>query len=136
MKRYELREHTADVVIYAESDTLKGLFKVSTMALSDILLKDKKKADIEEKIFSINLASLDTSALLVEFLSEALYLMDTNNIIINEVTISELSDSEITASLLCTEVYGFDESVKAVTYHEANIEFVNGIYSTNIILDI
>ncbi len=146
MKDFEFIPHTADIKIKVYGTTLEQLFKNALVGMFQAVgpkIKECKKVnnrvvcDELPKNRSINLNSIDKEALLVDFLSEAVCLSDIHDEAYFDVTINELTDTSITATLHGIKVQGFDVvEIKAVTYHELNIQNIDGIWQTYIVFDI
>ncbi len=124
MKNFEILEHTADIKIKARASTKEELFEVVTEALCEIMYPGFKKsqpAEFTEK-HNFNIESVDSSALLIELLSEQLSLMHTYNILLPKVEIALLEEDKIAGHFYGYEIESFHEDVKAVTYHEAELK--------------
>jgi len=81
--------------------------------------------------------SLSTETLLVDFLSECLYLSDVNNEAYFDAQFKEFSDTELDALVFGTKITGFEEvEIKAVTYHDLELEQVDGVWVATIVFDI
>jgi SHS2 domain-containing protein len=66
--------------------------------------------------------SLDTTALLIDFLSEILYLTQTHKEIYNQLEIKKLTEISIEGRVKGIKIEGFSEDIKGVTYHEAYVQ--------------
>ncbi len=120
---FELLEHTADIGFRARGQTLNELFEAAADALASIAL-DRRQAVSRER-YEIAAEGEDREALLVNWLSEVLYLIDGRRIIPARVTVRELSGTRIRG-----EVSGEPHDsarhpsklvVKGVTYHRLRI---------------
>ncbi len=137
MKSYEFTSHTADVRLQVKADTLEELFKVSLEGMNQLIKKDfcnkTEKFDLKE---NIEIGSIDTTTLLIDFLSEVLTYCQINKAIYCNVNFKQLSDKSLECTIMGNKVDGFDEDIKAVTYHEAEIKNENNVLQTTIIFDI
>lgn len=146
MKDFESVPHTADIQIRVYGATLEELF---TNALVGMFQSIGPKAEgcqvVDERLVCpslpqehiIQVNAPDKDALLVDFLSEALYLSDINNEAYLAADIIEFSDCALKARLKGVKVIGFEVvEIKAVTYHNLCIKQVNGIWQTDIVFDI
>ena len=70
----------------------------------------------------IKISSPDLGALLIDFLSEVLYLIQTNKEIYTNINFKRLTDTELEGELMGRETKRFGEDIKAVTYHGLKIE--------------
>ena len=119
MKKYEILEHKADLKIRAFGKDKKELFSNMLLAMAEsqkpeIKGKQKNKRQIKIK-------SLDLAVLLVDFLSEALYLSQVNKEIYFDINFKKFSNTEIEGELIGQKVERFGEDIKAVTYHSLDI---------------
>jgi len=134
MKKYEILEHKADLKLRAFGRTKEEVFSnmLSAMAESQkaTLLPEQVKRDFKIK-------SSDLPSLLVDFLSEALYLSQVNREIYKEIKFKEFTDSEIKGELIGQKVESFGEDIKAVTYHDLDIhQENNGVWQATVLFDI
>ena len=99
------------------------------------LRPEKRKAKSEKRKIKIN--SLDPKALLVDFLSEALYLIQINKEIYTNIKFKKFTDPEIEAELSGKKVERFGEDIKAVTHHDLTIfQKKDKIWEATILFDI
>jgi SHS2 domain-containing protein len=135
VKKYEILEHKADLKIRAFGRTKEELFSNCLFGMSESMgseVKNREKASQEIKI-----NSPDFTALLVDFLSEALYLSQTNKEIYFEVSFKNFSDNKLEGRLSGQKVERFGEDIKAVTYHGLDIcQGKDGIWEAVILFDI
>lgn len=136
MKSYKILGHTADIRLRVEASTLQELFEAAIEGMSHIM--KPSIVSTEEKIKrTIETQSPDTTALLIDFMSEVLYQSHANKEIYTEIRFSEFSETALKAEIYGQKVDEFDEDIKAVTYHEAEvIKNEEGKHETMIIFDI
>ncbi len=143
---FELIPHTADIKLRVYGKTLEDLFRNALIGMfqsigpqiKGCILKNERVL-CKELPFSheINLDSIDQEALLVDFLSEALYLSDVYNEAYLDAKIHELSNSHIRATIYGAKVTGYEVvEIKAVTHHDLAIKQENGLWQTDIVFDI
>jgi len=120
MKNYELIDHTADVAIKAYGKTLSEAFENAAKGMFDIITNNSEIENIGQ--YDIQLQADNLEQLLVDWLSELLFLNSANNIVFGFFKV-ELDEKN---SKLSAKVFGekFDISkhkigteIKAVTYH-------------------
>lgn len=117
--KFKILTHTADLKIKGYGKTKKELFLNILQAMAT-----SQKPEIEsiKKIKrKIKIKSLDLSSLLVDFLSEILYLSQVNKEVYKEVKFKKFSDNEIEGEVFGQKVKRFGEDIKAVTYHGINV---------------
>src|SRR3989344_6465549 len=118
---YSFLEHTADVRMKVEDGTLPGLFEQALEGMFSFLRPVKRKKEVQR---TIELHAGDATALLVDFLNEALSLAQTHKEAYDAVHFYKLVTHELRAELKGRAAAAFKEDIKAVTYHEAKIERV------------
>jgi len=119
MKKYEILEHKADLKIRAFGKDKKELFSNMLLAMAEsqrpeIKGKQKNKRQIKIK-------SLDLATLLVDFLSEVLYLSEVNHEIYHQVQFRKLTNKNIEGNLFGEKLKTIGVIIKGVTYHSLDI---------------
>jgi len=142
MEKYEILEHPADLKIKAFGKTKEELFLNMLKGMTDSL-KPELNNVVTKRI--IKISSLDLGALLIDFLSEVLYLIQTNKEIYTNINFKKLTDpstssgqvAELDAELTGQKVERFGEDIKAVTYHDLDIhQKENETWEATILFDI
>ena len=146
IKDFELVPHTADIKIRVYGETMKELFRNALVGMfqsvgpkSTMCRMDNERlvCDSLPKEHLVEVESFEVESLLVDFLSEALYLSDIYNEAYLDVIIHELTDTTIKATFQGVPVTGFDVvELKAVTYHDLAIEQKQQTWQTDIVFDI
>lgn len=136
MKRFELLAHTADVRLRVTGATQAALFEAALAGMASIITHDQCTPPFDV-VWDVRLVSPDTTALLVDFLSAVLTQTQVTKTIFCQVTFLSLTPTGLTARLEGKRVVRFDEDIKAVTYHEADVvRDVDGNWSTMLVFDI
>lgn len=140
IKTYQILSHTADVRLKAEGHTIEELFCAALRGMAEIqnAKRARQPADENEKVKKeIHITSPDQTALLIDFLSEALAQSHIEKTVFDEVIVKKLSDTKLEAEITGERVEGFGEDIKAVTYHGAQIiKNAAGNYEVTILFDI
>lgn len=146
MKDFELLPHTADLKIRAYGTTLKELFSnalkgmftsIHPITSSCSYIQERLVCPSLPKEHSIELNAPDLESLLVNFLSEALYLSDLHNEAYLHADIEFLDNNHIKATISGIAIEGFEVvEIKAVTYHDLKIEKANSMWQVDIVFDI
>jgi len=130
--------HTADIRMLIEGESLQKLFLAGLKGMANIL-----KEGVCEHTHKFNnktrikTSSLDYTNLLIDFLSEVLSYSYANKAVYCKVNIITLERYSIVADIFGLETNGFDEEIKAVTYHEAEVKKnKHNLWETCIIFDI
>ncbi|MBD3273290.1 hypothetical protein GF385_02995 [Candidatus Dependentiae bacterium] len=137
MKSYNFTPHTADVRLEVKADNLEELLKVSLEGMNQLIKKDfcNNASNFDLK-HSLEIGSLDTSALLIDFLSEVLTYSQVNKAVYCKVNFKKLEKNSLECTIMGKKVESFDEDIKAVTYHEAEVKKEDDILKSTIIFDI
>lgn len=140
----EILKHTADLRIRVWADSLERLFQDAVFGMMGVLkenfkpqaLNHKKSTNPELKR-EIKIKAGDQTALIVDFLNEALTMAQTNKEVYTGVKFNKISETELEAELNGIPVDEFDEDIKAVTYHEADVrQNESGEWETMLVFDI
>jgi len=125
MKTYELIDHTADVGVKAYGANLSEAFEHAAKAMFDIVTDNSEIENTGQ--YEIILEAPDLEQLLVDWLSELLFLNSANNLVFGFFKV-ELDEKK---KQLNARVFGekFDLSkhkigmeIKAVTYHMLEVK--------------
>lgn len=118
MKQYDLIEHTADVGLKAYGKNISEAFENAAKGMFDIITDSSKIASIGQ--YDIKLEAPDLEQLLVDWLSELLFLNSAKNLVFGSFKV-KINDNHLSAEVLGEE---YDKSkhkmgveIKAVTYH-------------------
>jgi len=140
VKSYHFLPHVADIRLKVEGDSLEKLFTASLEGMNNLIKTSScpaGKTDEESLKEKIEISSIDATSLLIDFLSEILTYSQINKAIYCKVKFEKLTNNFLSATIFGKSVDAFDEDIKAVTYHEAEIKKdEKGIFSTIIIFDI
>ncbi len=145
MKIYKLLPHTADTRLYVEASTLPELFETALKGMSDIIKKTQKsyyalysdRSKVYNVLKEVKIESPDITSLLIDFLSEILTYSQEEKAVFRKADIKKLTDTILEAEIFGEKVDEFDEDIKAVTYHEAEVrKNKRGNWEVTIIFDI
>lgn len=143
---FEILPHTADIKIRVYGKTKKELFCNALIGMFQAIHPIAPECSVENdrvvcsslpELHEVDIKASDEESLLVDFLSEALYLSDVYNQAYFDAIIHECTDTHIAATLCGVNVTGFEVvEIKAVTYHELEIQQHNGVWQADIVFDI
>ena len=120
---FKLLPHTADIRLLALGDDAEELFRSALDGMNYLLKKEACKQQNGSFIYAeeVRIKATDMTSLLIDFLSEVLTLSQINKVIYCAVSFHNLSGNELSATVRGNAVNVFEEDIKAVTYHEAEI---------------
>ena len=134
MEKFEIMPHTADLEIRVWGEDRKELFLNAFLAMSEALKAEAEEGGVKRRI---KIKSSDFESLLVDFLSEVLYLVQAKGEIYKKIIFQKFSEKEIEAEIFGKKAERFGEDIKAVTYHNLNIrQKEDGIWEATILFDV
>jgi SHS2 domain-containing protein len=135
---YELFDHTADVGLRVTAPDLPRLFCEAAEGLFSVIV-EKIPQGVSSRRLAFRLAAEGAEFLLVDWLSELLYVFETERLLLDTFEV-DLRGTSLTATALARPL---DErrdrlltEVKAVTYHGLRVEAIEGGWLAEVILDI
>ena len=117
--------HTADAKYEAYGKTLEELFKNAGLACFEVMTETSKVESKQQ--FSITIQAKKLESLLFDYLDELLFLMDTENIMVGDITDIKITKEEEFYKLTAIvhgdnhKQYDVTSDVKAITYSEMHI---------------
>jgi len=130
-----LENHPADVRVYVRGKTKQKLFLNALLAMNKIL-DPQIRTRVKSISRKIKIKSIDLNALIVDFLNEVLYQVQTNKEIYFQVQFKKFKDTEINAELIGRPFESLKEDIKAATYHNLEIKRKKGFFETMILFDV
>ena len=120
MKKYELIEHTADVAIKAYGKNLSESFENSAKGMFDIITHNSEIESTGQ--YTIELDAPDLEQLLVDWLSELLFLNASQNLVFGFFKVNLDEKNKKLSANIFGEKYNISKhkmgvEIKAVTYH-------------------
>jgi SHS2 domain-containing protein len=134
-KKYEILEHKADLKIRAFGKTKKEIFENAMIGMFESANYQPTTYD-ERFTTKIKVSSLDLPSLLVDFLSEVLYLVETKKLVFEKIKFQKFSENEIRAILIGRPLKMIGVQIKGVTYHDLDIHQKNGKWQATVLFDI
>ena len=130
---YTIIDHTADLGILVRAPDLSALFTEAAWALIEIM---GAKAVTTEREIALAVDGYDREDLLIRWLEEIRYHIESHGVSIARMTIDTLTEQHLTARI---EAAGrrtpLRTCIKAVTYHGLEILQVDNHLRTTIIFD-
>ncbi|MBN2599224.1 MAG: archease [Candidatus Thermoplasmatota archaeon] len=129
MKSYELIEHTADVGLKAYGKTLAEAFKHAAKGMFDIITDESIIEPVGQ--YDISLEAPDLEQLLVDWLSQLLFLNGAQNLVFGkfEVTVAgNRLSAHVFGEKYDTKKHKMGIEIKAVTYHMLQVSEKDPIF--------
>jgi SHS2 domain-containing protein len=131
-------DHTADLGILVKGTDLKDLFEVAARSMMYIMVKENPIQTTDT--VRISVAGQDLADLMVRWLSEILYMLEGEHVVVRNVRIAKIVPSHLNAIL---GTVPFDPAmheilceIKAVTYHQIEVVKNNEHWEAKIIFDL
>lgn len=136
MKCYKILEHTADLKIQARGKDMAELFSCILKGMFESCRPVVKNESIINR--RIKLSSSDLESLLVDFLSEALYLSDVNNEIYFNADLAikqKNKKKQLKGEIKGKKIERLGLEIKAVTWHDLEVKKVNNQWQATVLFD-
>lgn len=138
MNCFRLLEHTSDMGIKAEGESLAAVFRQAALGLQQIMTSC---TDIQaQQEILVEVQAQDLEELLVNWLSEVIFLLETRQLLPAEFEIDSISDCHLQARVrgefLDAERHFLEREIKAVTYHQIRVERVAGGWRAQVFVDL
>jgi SHS2 domain-containing protein len=138
---YRIIDHTADLGIVVEADTLTELFRECLRAQTDCLTNADRVAATTS--WSIRLEAAELSSLLVDFLEEMIFLYETEGLVFADSRLAVEQDEtgwsvsgELVGEPYEQRRHGLKTLLKAVTYHQLALDQGVDGWRARVIFDI
>lgn len=139
--RYKFLPHTADVIFEAYGTSLEKLFENCALALEEIMVKTST-INLEEH-YGITLESDNVEGLLYDFLSELIFVKDTEGLLFKKFHVvieyknkkyELIADCE--GELINRDKHALLDDAKAITMHEFKVKQVKRKWIAKVLVDI
>lgn len=135
---FELFEHTADLGLRVTATDLDGLFRDAAIGLFAMIAEPAPHGRSAKRL-SFEIAGERRDFMLVDWLSELLYVFETEQSLLGEFDVS-VADRGLRASAACFALdsgeYRLLHEVKAITYHGLKVERTDRGWLAEVIVDI
>ncbi|HUP62960.1 MAG TPA: archease [Thermoanaerobaculia bacterium] len=131
---YELLPHTADIRLRVTAESFEELF-ADAMHGMYAAMRAHPDGGAVQRVIRVD-DSADTTSLLVDFLNEVLARAHVARELFTAVRFTRLEERSLEAELTGVAPASFDEDVKAVTYHEADVRRDGDRWTTTLVFDI
>lgn len=130
---FEEIQHTADWALRVWAPNLEELLCTSVAGMQKLL--DVQFSGKKRLYKPVNLSAGDLESLLVGFLNEILFWIQTESIACEHCELS-IKDTSLSGIVHCASIDGLIKEIKAVTYHNLRIIRSEQGYETTIVFDV
>jgi SHS2 domain-containing protein len=127
-------EHTADWAIRVRAQDLGALFERSALGMFELI--GRVNAEKNETVRPITLQAADLETLLVCWLEELLFLLETEDLMLSRCRVQIPSETQLLATIGLLPVHDRWKEIKAVTYHNLEIQKSSEGYEVSIVFDV
>ncbi|MFQ5514206.1 MAG: archease [Myxococcota bacterium] len=137
---FEWVDHTGDLAVRLRASDLAGLIESGVYALRALLFEGEPGPQGTTRCFELSVSGLDREDVLVQALSEALHVLQEQDVFPTSVQAEVPSDRAARLRLEGSQADGRTlrriEEIKAVTYHAVEIRERDGALETSVVLDV
>ena len=134
---FQFIDHTADAGILVTAPTLEVMFETAAMAFTELITD---AGSLRHRVVRrFRLQEDDLASLLVVWLQELLYLLDTEGLIFGrfQVNLHELFlEATAWGEVFDAEIHPMKTEIKAVTYHQLEVGQSDRGWQARVIFDI
>lgn len=133
-------DHTADVGFLLEAESLEGLFQAALKGLLSVMFQSPPEGGRRQRRIALEAEDLET--LLVRYLNELIYLVQTKGFVPGKAQVKvrpQEGGYRLEATLFgepFQEGFGFQGEVKSATFHGLKVEKEGGRWRAQVILDV
>ena len=129
---YRWIEHTGELELRIEVDSEEGVFRDAVSALGELVGEEAREATDQRQVAG---EAPDRATLLVEFLTELIFYVETDGFVPVRLVDLELGRDTVRGTVLG---YRGEPShlVKAITYHRLRFEQAEGNWQANLVIDV
>ena len=139
---FEILEHTADIGLRAWGDTREALFENCARGLAHILDRQptsgQGRGTASVHTVSVEVQASDVEALLVEWMNEALFMLEPEDVCLGPILIQRVTERELTADIALTDSSHTPEGteLKAATYHQISVREISEGWEATVYFDV
>jgi SHS2 domain-containing protein len=138
MIKYKYLAHPADLKIQIFGNNLKELFANAALGMMEYIYPASAvgiNTNSRCRKETIKIKANDLKSLMVDWLSELLYLSDTNNCAYTQFRFKKLTKNQLEAKVIGCLAKA-QEDIKAVTYHGLKIKLTKNGWQATVLFDI
>lgn len=128
-------EHTADWALLVRGGDRRELFENAARGMLE-LIGGEPAADASTQSWRLKVEASDWETLMVEWLTELLFRIEEDFVLITEVQIQQFDAYRLHATIEGRSSHGYHKHIKAVTFHRLDIHPTPDGYETTIVFDV
>ena len=134
---FEFIDHTADAGIRVEAPTLEDLFEIAGLAFTELVTNVDLLDCRVERRFQLQEGDIET--LLVSWLQELLYLLDTEDLVFGRFQVkldNFFLEAAAWGDVFDPNIHTVKTEIKGVTYHQLEVAKSDRGWQAQVIFDI
>ncbi|HEY5527085.1 MAG TPA: archease [Candidatus Anoxymicrobiaceae bacterium] len=136
--RFRTIEHTADIGIEVEADSLAELFRGAAQAMFSIMVEP---GGVEQSIDrTVRLEASDVEELMFRWLNELIFFVSGERLLLSGFDVLSMSDRALEAVVRGEPIdpakHELELEIKAATYHELEVRGRDGCWFARAIFDV
>jgi SHS2 domain-containing protein len=132
---YQIENHVADVRLRVRAHSLEELFRDAMRGMYALMRPELEQVAPVTRTIAVE-ESADLTSLLVDFLNEVLHRAHVGREVFHDATFTRFDETNVTVTVTGIAPASFEEDIKAVTYHEAEVRQEEGEWTTMLVFDI
>lgn len=132
---WEEVEHTADWALTIRGGTLADLFANAALGMASLAGGAPDDAQPITR-YRFELDALDWETLLIDWLTELLYLIEDDHFVLEHVTVQRIEPYRLRAEAAGRPGDAFTKHIKAATYHNLAIRHTAEGFETTVVFDV
>ena len=133
---YRWVDHTSEIELQIEGGSEREVFEEALEALRGLLSERSGAGEVGERAsFEVAASAPDLPALLAEWMSELVYLVETEGLLPERLDRLDLDEQSLEADV-SGPLSAPSHLVKAVTYHRLAMEERDGTWHATVVLDV
>jgi len=132
---HRFEDHTSEVQVHLRAPDLPALYREAGLALAELMAPAAQPAgagDWDE----VALEARDAAALLVDWIDELIYRVDTTGQVFADVEVDRADARSLRARVRGSTPPEFQTAVKAATFHDLHVERADGGWEARLVLDV
>lgn len=134
---FRIIEHTADIGIEVEAESLEALLENAAAAMVSIISSKTAKP---RKSVSISIDADDLEALMYSWLNEILFIVFSRNLLPSTFRVRSASPNRLEAEILGDsfkpEKRALEAEIKGATFHNMYVSEESGVWNARVIFDV
>jgi SHS2 domain-containing protein len=134
---YTFLEHTADIRMEVFGESLEEVFSSALEGMTEAIGPIYSDTAAKKVRRELDLHSIDATTLLIDFLSEVLFLIQEHKECYEHVEIREIDERTVKAILKGRTITKTKDEIKGVTFHDADlVQDQEGTWRSVIVFDV